>query len=382
MTERVSTSRAALAATSATIVALAALPGCTSPCDGFNPFEDYERLRLDEELDPVDVTAGKLRLALYDITWAEDVDPSVYETVLADALQEAGGGSVKRISDDEVVRNMLDYTRGTQGPFAEHKVRLSRYEVWFESSEELSSSESYQVEWPGVQEPLKINEEGAAISLVPLRGKRYRLLFTEAASLDVEGRHLAYDEDGALFIKGRLFELQHLDGNSITVEGELDTRVLDLADQPVLLYEIEGFGGDVSELLCQLLHQEQVPEGSDWTVAFEMRETDIWLDSIATKGGVQRTVTVRSEHVHAGASGPASNLTVAIEGLPEFDESDSGDHILQAEFDRVARRATITFEAQIDLETAEDIGDRVVFRYTIDGKDHEASKPLVRGGSE
>lgn len=355
---------------------LLAQAGCSlfgDECEGFNPYVEYERLKRpdDDEAQKEKVPPGVFRLACYNLKG----DEKLIEQAIAEALRDSGGGSVSQLSQADAESNMLDYSRGSGGPYSAQKPRIGRYEVTFRSRDIPSEGiPPMNVTWRGTKDTprqFKVNEPGSPVALLDLGEEQFRLIFSPEANLRCEGPDLLSAGKGKYRFRRPLFELTLAAGDR-KVEAEImaDKEVAEVKEPPVNLYEVTGFSGNVSEFLCKLLRENRILDRNNtdeapWIAEFRMRETTIWLDAQVGRGAGEREI--RATWTQA-ANGPARELQVDVPGLGQFQEGEDAQrgYSLKGSYNEDNDEVTIEFSLKLgdDAEMQEEF---VTFKFTVDG---------------
>jgi len=352
-----------------------AATGCQNPCAGFNAYKGYERT---DPTDPeykvkVDEKPGMFRVVVFRIG-----DEKAIETAMGEALKACGGGTPNKLSDGEVVSTMLDFARGVGGPYAERQAQLGRYECSFKAPTLDTLKTPIEVQWKGDVKPktLKVNEDGAQVTLLELGQGEYRLVFAPEANLYAQAVNLQRKGTGFGF-KTRPFDLLQA-GQGVQLEPIGET--LEIVPPPVSIYEIQSFGGDLSGFLCELLRERRhLEDGS--VASFSMKQTYVWLDAEGGKGAAG--IQINASWKHEQATGLPEGLVAKLAPFGDFavgdGEDDRGKFSLKADFDDATRQVTIRFslETKGDKDPAEDV---VTFNYTISGQPY-TERVRWRGGA-
>ena len=348
------------------------LGGCFlfgDPCEGFNPYVEYERLkRPDDDTEKEKVPPGVFRLACYNLQG----DEKLIEQSISEALRDSGGGSVSQLSQAEAEATMLDYSRGAGGPYSAQKPRISKYEVVFRSPG-LDVVQPLKATWKGTSEAREfdVNQEGSPVTLLELGEDLYKLIFTEAAGLRCQGPDLISAGKGKYKLRRPLFELAQVAGNKrVDLEVLSDKEQAEVKEPPVRLYEVTGFSGNVSEFLCQLLRENRPLESGNkdetpWIAEFRMRETTIWLDASIGRGAAEREIRATWTTT---ANGPARDLSVDVPGVGQFTEGEDTSRGVSLKSTYFEDRDAVTIELSLKLSDEQAITDEfVTFKFTLDG---------------
>ncbi|MCO5168369.1 MAG: hypothetical protein M9894_18680 [Planctomycetes bacterium] len=378
----------------------AALQGCASPCEGFNPYREYKRQpeKGNSDKPAVDVAPGRFYLACY-VARAED--DGFAKQAIDKALQESGGGGVTQVSGEERTGLLRRFAHATGGPYwdspqsAGLRLRVGQYRVVFDAAS-LNLASDFDVEWTagpdGQNQPLvlPVNTDGSHVTLVHNGRTEYELIFdgekvTERGGLLVPS---GYDKpSGARRFQPVPFRLKFgargqgglvQAGEEIRIEPKAeDVKVID--DPKLLLFEVNGFAGDMSAFLCHLLSRDlKVGQSDDDPnapiVSFTMRQTDVWLNATVGKGAA--AMTLKADWTVFNAADRASSLQVEVPGVGTFSESDDAGrgHTLTQRFDGV--NLIIEFSVQLDPSKRPE-GEFVTFSYRIGGSGPE-SRERVR----
>lgn len=347
------------------------LGGCFlfgDPCEGFNPYVEYERLkRPDDDSEQEKVPPGVFRLACYNLQG----DEKLIEQSISEALRDSGGGSVSQLSQAEAEATMLDYSRGAGGPYSAQKPRISKYEVVFRSPG-LDTVQPLKATWKGGEpKTFDVNQPGSPVTLLELGEDLFKLIFTEAANLRCEGPDLISAGKGKYKLRRTLFELSQVAGNKrveLEVLGEKEQA--EVKEPPVRLYEVTGFSGNVSEFLCKLLREKRTLETNNkdeapWIAEFRMRETTIWLDASVGRGQAEREIRATWTTT---ANGPARDLSVDVPGVGQFSEGDDPSKGVSLKSTYAEDRDAVTIELSLKLGDEQAITDEfVTFKFTLDG---------------
>ena len=192
----------------AAAASLLAPTGCSSPCDGFNPYEKYERVKRpgteDEDLEPVE--PGTFYLACFARSKDEQDD---IEKAIGEALKESGGGSVSQVSDGKAAENMLQFARGDGGPYTNDKPRVNTYEVRLRA-EAFDTTKPMVVEWDGGSDKkvFEVNVENSPVRLLDLGEGEFKLSFKEEAKLRCRGPDLLSKGENTYRFRRVLFKLK------------------------------------------------------------------------------------------------------------------------------------------------------------------------------
>lgn len=352
---------------------LLALVGCKSKCDGFNPYASYERIKRpgDEEEEKEKVEPGLFYLACF--ARAEDERDEI-ERAINEALKESGGGSVSQVSDGKTAENMLQFARGDGGPYTNDKPRVSTYEVRFRANDEFDTSKPLVVEWDGgsSKKSFEVNAKDSPVRLLDLGESIFKLSFKEEAKLRCKGPDLLAKGEDTYRFRRVLFKLRDKqDKRDIDLDVLEETATVETP--PVILYEVSGFGGNVSELLCHLLLENRPLDDSNNPrfASFAMRQTHVWLNA-TIGGGVFKT------RISAGweqeATGPATSVNVKVPGIGDYSvggDIESDEYSLTATYDEDRDKVVLDFKLMISSDKS--VPDSVVFEFSIDGEDFSES---------
>jgi hypothetical protein len=357
---------------SAVLVTLVGLAGgCSNPCDTFNPYAPYDRTDpTDEEAKEPVSEAGKFQVVCF-----KSGDEQVIEQAINQALRDSGGGSAAKLSDKETTDALLQFARAPKGPYSDQPVALGKYEVKFRSGN-IDRAQPIKVLWKGDEKGTGIqtfDTDGEAPGPVSLISEsnpdEYSLHFKPEARLYVAGPQIVPRGTG-YGLRSRQFEIKC---------GETVAEVRDILDENaevlppnVLIYEISGFSGDMSKFLCQLLREKKYPDPANPNrfAYFVMTNTYVWLNATGGVGGT--SFSISAEFTHDAAAARAENVTVEIEGLGTFNQTQEGQtdqpHTLTAKFLPETRQVQMEF--MLKKPERQPANDFVVFKYTIAGKEY------------
>jgi len=347
-------------------VSLLALVGCASPCDDFNPFAAYERIKRpgDEEELKEKVEPGLFYLACFARGEEERDD---IERAISDALKEAGGGSVSQVSDGKTAENMLQFSRGDGGPYTDDKPRVTSYECRFRAKDSFDISKPLVVEWDGgsSKKAFDVNAKDSPVRLLDLGENTYTLRFSEAAKLRCQGPDLLSKGEETFRFRRVLFKLKNKqDSRDIGLDVLDETATVETP--PVILYEVDNFGGNLSEFLCHLLRENRALDDSanPRFASFKMRQTHVWLNA-SIGGGIFRT------KIRAGwsqeSTGPAASVNVKVPGIGDYSVGSDDNYSLTATYDEDGDKVVLDFWVLVSAD--EKVPDNVVFEFSIGGEE-------------
>lgn len=366
------------------LVALAGLSaGCSSPCEGFNPYAAYERTDPTDEKTKDKVEPGKFQVICY-----RRGDEQLIEAALNEALRGAGGGSVAKLGDKETQDALLQFARAPKGPYAAQPVALGKYEVKFRAGN-IDMAQNLKVVWKGDEKGAGIvtfevgGEAPGPVTLIQETGaEEWTLVFKPEAGLYAPGPQIVPNGSG-WGLRTRQFDIKMGEAGNADIKDIL-SEDLEVIPPPVAIYEVTGFSGDMSKFLCELLREVRHPDPQDEnaTAQFEMTNTYVWLDARANRGGVDKAIRASCEEL--GAAAKAENVSVEIEGLGTFaqtpdDTPEDAPHVLTSKF--VPGERKVVLEFVLRKPEREPADEYVVFKYTIAGKEYRKRvKAKTAGG--
>ncbi|MEZ6189562.1 MAG: hypothetical protein R3F62_31750, partial [Planctomycetota bacterium] len=254
------------------------------------------------------------------------------------------------------------------------KPRVTTYEVRFRA-EAFDTSKPLVVEWDGgsSKKAYDVNAPQSPVRLIDLGEQEFKLSFKEEAALRCRGPDLLAKGEDTYRFRRRLFQLKQKQGNQ-----DIDLDVLDeeatVETPPVILYEVKGFSGNVSLLLCQLLRENRPLDetANPRFASFRMRQTHVWLDATIGGGGFKRKIrAVWTQE----ANGPASSVTVSVPGIGEYSvggDAETDGYSLTATYDENADQVVLEFMLEVAADKT--VPDTVEFKFSIDGDDY--SEPV------
>jgi hypothetical protein len=365
------------------LLGLTLLAGCKK-CEGFNPFDDYQRTdpidgdwTEDVKVDP-ERGRGAFRVIIYK-TDPESDDETIKKALNA-ALSAAGGGSADQLSDNEVDKLLREFATGAGGPYNDRAFRIKRYEVTVKA-DNLDLMKPMRVKWKydtGANQANKakqidynpMNPGDAPTMTVLDRGSgEYGFVFTQAALLRVDGPKVKLSRGGGYSLDGTPFEVT-VDGQPVQYTLVPESQLLEVEDLPFLIYEVKGFSGDLSTLMCELCRERQHPVPNDealWA-KFTMNQTYVWVDGASGRSGAETQVVFTLTINDAGGMPQEVKAKVGgmtFDSMGEDQESNGNRYSLSADYDPDSGRATIRFllKPKEPLATTE----ACEFKFTING---------------
>jgi hypothetical protein len=302
-------------------LAALAMTGCKSPCDGFNPFREYDRVKnpskdTGETEKVLPYAEGNFYLACWDTSSDEQTGSNDTKTAIEEALKGGGAGaSATLVTDEAGIREaMLTFARSEKGPFRDQLPYVTRFEASFTLKSPLSDlqmSQPMSVRWKGGRTEREIelnNADKPGGTFIPLGEGIFQVILEPTSALRVPGADLLRRGDGYtltrthfdLVVGGQVVQLDHVNDQTVVVKPAR-----------LLVFKIDNFHGDTSAFLCELLREKR-PLGTGKMATFTLKQAFVYLDSAIEITGSDVTWTARWEQ--PGAPGKPEGVQVTYDG--------------------------------------------------------------------